>query len=89
MRALLDLKIFVECDAPTRLARRLERDVKERGRTADSVNAVFADQVNPMHEKYVEPSKVHADIVVNSQQSDHDFGDQFNSIFERINSLSP
>ena len=85
MRALLDLKIFVECDAPNRLARRLERDVRERGRTPDSVNAVFADQVNPMHEKYVEPSKRHADIVVNSQQSGHDF----DVIVDRINSLSP
>lgn len=88
MRRLLDCKIFVECDAPTRLTRRLERDVKERGRTADSVHAVFADQVNPMHEKYVEPSKRHADIVVNSQQFGPGFGGYFDAIIERINSLS-
>lgn len=88
MRALLDLKIFVQCDAANRLARRLDRDVRERGRTADSVNIVFADQVNPMHEKYVEPSKRHADIVVNSQQSGHDFEGDFDIIIDRINSLS-
>ena len=65
-----------------------KRDVKERGRTADSVNAVFVDQVNPMHEKFVEPSKVHADIVVNSQQSGDGFGGQFDLVLERIKSLS-
>ncbi|MEP2990262.1 MAG: uridine kinase [Parasphingorhabdus sp.] len=88
MRALLDLKIFVECDADNRLARRLDRDVRERGRTADSVSSVFADQVNPMHEKFVEPSKRHADIVVNSQQSGPDFEGYFDTIIDSINSLS-
>ncbi|GAB5487297.1 MAG: uridine kinase [Parasphingorhabdus sp.] len=88
MRTLLDLKIFVECDAPNRLARRLDRDVRERGRTPESVNTVFADQVNPMHEKYVEPSKRHADIVVNSQQSGPEFEGYFDTIVNCINSLS-
>ena len=88
MRALLDLKIFVECDATARFTRRLERDVKERGRTADSVRTVFAEQVNPMHEIYVEPSKRHADIVVNSQQSGLDFKDSFETITDHILSLS-
>ena len=88
MRSLLDYRIFVECDAPTRLARRLERDVKERGRTPDSVRSVFTEQVNPMHEKYVEPSKQHADIVVNSQQSGLDFKDSFETITDHILSLS-
>ncbi len=88
IRRLLDLKIFVECDAPTRLARRLERDVKERGRTADSVNTVFADQVNPMHEKFVEPSKRHADVVANSQQSGDGLDIGFSNILDRVKSLS-
>lgn len=88
MRELLDLKIFVECDAPTRLSRRLERDVKERGRTADSVTDVFAKQVNPMHEKYVEPSRRHADLVVNSQQSVAAFDNIYTEILKRINALS-
>lgn len=70
LRELLDLSIFVECDSDTRLARRLERDVRERGRTARSVREQFANQVGPMHDLHVEPSKVHADIVANSQQSE-------------------
>lgn len=88
MRSLLDLTIFVECDTATRLARRLERDVKERGRTSDSVHAVFADQVSPMHEKFVEPSKGYADIVVNSQQSDRLFEAYFHKILKAIIALT-
>lgn len=83
---LLDFKIFVECDATTRLSRRLERDVKERGRTIESVKAVFADQVAPMHEKYVKPSKVYADLIVNSQKPDHDFESHYPIIVDRIES---
>lgn len=87
MRALLDLKIFVECDAANRLARRLDRDVRERGRTADSVNIVFADQVNPMHEKYVEPSKRHADMIVDSQRSAATFDKKCTEILKRVTAL--
>lgn len=87
MRALLDLTIFVECDAATRLSRRMKRDVKERGRTAASVKTVFADQVAPMHDKYVEPSKVHADILVDSHFSDHSFERHVGKIGNRIKSL--
>ena len=88
MRDLLDLKIFVECDARTRFSRRLERDVKERGRTRDSVHQVFHDQVNPMHEKFVEPSKRYADIVVNSQQSAAEFRADFDHIQKSISALT-
>jgi uridine kinase len=80
LRELLDLSIFVECDPETRLARRLERDVRERGRTPESVHAQFANQVGPMHDLHVEPSKIHADIVANSQQS----VSAFEALFERI-----
>ncbi len=69
LRELLDLSIFVECDAPTRFARRLERDVRERGRTEESVREQFWTMVDPMHEVWVEPTKDHADIVINSQQA--------------------
>ncbi|MDZ7588145.1 MAG: uridine kinase [Parasphingorhabdus sp.] len=65
-RALLDFSIFVACDAETRLARRLERDVRERGRTAESVRALFEAQVEPMHQHWVEPSKAHADLVIDN-----------------------
>jgi|TARA_R110001606_G_scaffold365377_1_gene520220 uridine kinase len=84
LRELLDLSIFVECDSETRFARRLERDVRERGRTAQSVHDQFANQVGPMHDIHVEPSKVHADIVINSQQWGTAFDDLFESIISRI-----
>ena len=80
LRDLLDLSIFVECDAETRFARRLERDVRERGRTAQSVNEQFANQVGPMHDLHVEPSKTHADIVINSQQCEMTFSTLLASI---------
>jgi len=84
LRALLDLSIFVECDSETRFARRLERDVRERGRTAQSVHEQFANQVGPMHDLHVEPSKIHADIVVNSQQCESAFDDLFQTIVDLI-----
>tara|TARA_R110001592_G_scaffold86844_1_gene256520 strand:- start:46 stop:267 length:222 start_codon:yes stop_codon:yes gene_type:complete len=68
----------------TRFARRLERDVRERGRTAQSVHEQFANQVGPMHDLHVEPSKTHADIVINSQQRDTAFDDLYKCIIEKI-----
>jgi uridine kinase len=62
--SLLDIKIFVDTDADTRLARRLTRDIHERGRDIDSVIGQYLGTVKPMHEAFVEPSKRHADIIV-------------------------
>ncbi len=64
LRALMDLKVFVDTDADVRLMRRLRRDVEERGRTAASVLDQYEATVRPMHLRFVEPSKRHADFVV-------------------------
>ena len=64
LRDLMDIKIFVDTDADVRLCRRIKRDVTKRGRTLESVLTQYQDTVKPMHEKYVEPSKKFADIVV-------------------------
>jgi uridine kinase len=64
LRALMDLKVYVDTDPDLRLARRLERDIHERGRTTESVLAQYLTTVRPMHEEYVEPSKRHADIII-------------------------
>ena len=64
LRDLMDIKIFVDTDADVRLCRRIIRDVNKRGRTLESVLTQYQDTVKPMHEKYVEPSKKYADIVV-------------------------
>ena len=64
LRELMDVRIFVDTDADVRLCRRILRDVQERGRTLESVLDQYQTTVKPMHEKYVEPSKRFAHIVV-------------------------
>ena len=61
---LFDYKIFVDTDADERILRRILRDVKERGRSLDSVITQYLTTVKPMHEAFVEPSKRNADIIV-------------------------
>lgn len=64
LREEMDIKIFVDTDADARILRRLMRDVKERGRTLDSVVNQYLNTVKPMHEQYVQPSRRYADIVM-------------------------
>lgn len=64
LRDLMDLKIYVDTDADVRLLRRLERDIKERGRSFDSVLNQYLTTVRPMHLQFVEASKRHADIII-------------------------
>ena len=64
LRELMDIKIFVDTDADVRILRRLLRDVKERGRSLDSVVTQYLTTVKPMHEQFVQPSRQYADIVV-------------------------
>ena len=61
---LCDIKLFVDADADVRFIRRLTRDVKERGRNMDSVINQYLGTVKPMHEQFVEPSKVKADLII-------------------------
>ncbi|MBE6960505.1 MAG: uridine kinase [Ruminococcaceae bacterium] len=64
LRNLMDIKIFVDTDADIRLCRWIKRDVNKRGRSLESVLTQYQTTVKPMHEKYVEPSKKHANLVV-------------------------
>jgi uridine kinase len=64
LRDLIDIKIFVDTDADVRILRRILRDVKERGRSLDSVITQYLTTVKPMHEAFVEPSKRYADIII-------------------------
>ncbi len=64
LRDRLDMKIYVDTDADVRILRRILRDVKERGRSLDSVIGQYLSTVKPMHEAFVEPSKRYADIIV-------------------------
>ncbi len=60
----MDMKVFVDTDADVRILRRILRDVKQRGRTLDSVVEQYLTTVKPMHEQFVEPSKRKADLIV-------------------------
>lgn len=64
LRELFDLKIFVHADSDERLIRRIQRDIQERGRDLEEVLNRYRNTLKPMHEQFIEPSKVHADIIV-------------------------
>lgn len=64
IRNLCDIKIFVDTDSDVRVIRRITRDIKERGRTLDSVIDQYMTTVRPAHLQFVEPSKKYADIII-------------------------
>ncbi len=64
LRDMMDIKVFVDTDADLRLARRILRDVRERGRSMESVIDQYTTTVKPMHEEFVEPSKRYADVII-------------------------
>ena len=63
LRNLMDIKLYVDTDADLRIIRRLERDIRERGRTFDSVIDQYLNVVRPMHNQFIEPTKRYADII--------------------------
>ncbi len=64
LRNLMTLRVFVDAPPDERFIRRLERDVKERGRNAESVINQYRRTVKPMHDLFVEPTKQHANLIV-------------------------
>jgi uridine kinase len=64
LRERFDLRVYIDTDADLRLIRRLQRDVRERGRTVESVITQYLTTVRPSHEQFVEPSKRHADVII-------------------------
>lgn len=64
LRELLDMKIFVDTDADIRFIRRMVRDVKERGRSLDSVVSQYTTTVRVMHDLFIEPSKRYANLII-------------------------
>ncbi len=69
IRSRLDLAVYIEAPQATRLARRVFRDVSERGRTEEGARSQFASTVTPMHELYVAPSLKEADLVLDGSIS--------------------
>jgi uridine kinase len=64
LRNLMDIKLFVDTDADIRIIRRMVRDLRERGRTIDSVIEQYTTVVRPMHLQFIEPTKRYADIII-------------------------
>ncbi|GGH98082.1 MULTISPECIES: uridine kinase [Mammaliicoccus] len=64
LRDLMDVKIYVDTDADLRILRRLARDIKDRGRTMESVIDQYLSVVRPMHIQFIEPTKKYADIII-------------------------
>jgi uridine kinase len=64
LRRLMDVKLFIDTDSDVRILRRLRRDLKERGRSFDSVEKQYLESVRLMHLEFVEPSKRYADLIV-------------------------
>lgn len=68
LRKLFDLKVFVDADADERIARRLRRNMKERGLSFDEIADYYLDSVRFRHQEFVQPSKWYADIIMNGSQ---------------------
>jgi uridine kinase len=64
LRELMDIKLFVDTDADIRIIRRMVRDIRERGRTLESVIDQYTKVVRPMHMQFIEPTKRYADVII-------------------------
>ena len=64
LRDIMDIKLFVDTDADLRMIRRMMRDIKERGRSIDSVIEQYTSVVRPMHNQFIEPTKRYADVII-------------------------
>ncbi len=86
LRDLLDIKIFVDTDADLRFIRRMRRDVRERGRTVESVVGQYLSTVRPMHMEFIEPSKRYADVII-PEGGHNEVG--IDLVIQKIRSLLP
>ncbi|MEZ5215648.1 MAG: hypothetical protein R2715_03405 [Ilumatobacteraceae bacterium] len=64
LRALMDLRLYIDTDADLRFIRRLERDVAQRGRSPQSIIRQYLETVRPSHLQFIEPSKRFADVII-------------------------
>ncbi len=64
LRSMIDIKVYVDADADVRFIRRLDRDVRERGRSLESIVDQYMSTVRPMHLQFVEPTKRYADVII-------------------------
>lgn len=69
LRSMFDLKVYVDADSDMRMERRVSRDITERGRTPQEVLNRYIKTLKPMHQQFIEPMKVHADVVIENHQN--------------------
>lgn len=84
IRELADIKLYVDLDSDMRFIRRMERDIKERGRTVESVVDQYLKTVKPMHNQFVEPTKRYADVII---PNDHKHDVAVDIIVSKINTI--
>lgn len=70
LRSMFDLKVYVDAESDMRMERRVSRDITERGRTPEEVLNRYIKTLKPMHQQFIEPMKVHADVVIENHQND-------------------
>lgn len=87
IRKRFDLTIYRSCPASVRLARRMHRDVAERGRTPESVAEQFAATVGPMHDRFVLANSVYADLIVDHE--DFELDEATGAVVQRLRQLEP
>jgi uridine kinase len=83
LRELLDVKIFLDTDADVRFIRRLRRDLRERGRTVESIIEQYLATVYPMHKQFVEPSMSRADVIL-ARDSEKDVEGVIQKVFASL-----
>lgn len=84
IRELADIKLYVDLDSDMRFIRRMERDIKERGRTVETVVDQYLKTVKPMHHQFVEPTKRYADVII---PNDHKHDVAVDIIVSKINTI--
>lgn len=85
LRTAFDLRFFIDVPAAERLRRRTDRDVRERGRTAADITTQFVRQVEPMYRKHIDPTRTHADFILNlPHPDDRAYCEQIVEMWRRI-----
>ena len=84
LRALGDLKVFINASRERRLVRRIERDMKERGRTYDSIIEQYFTTVLPMFEEIIAPSQYYADLIINNDGASNNSIDVLVSVIQNM-----
>lgn len=85
---LIDLKLFLDTDPDIRFIRRLRRDIRERGRTPDSIIEQYLATVRPMHNQFIEPFKQLADLTITNDVSDDGIDLIMETICSRLRSVN-